>query len=218
MLKKMKKHIYLFAVLSVMCIVVMLIILDINIFCASISKRQRKISTYTQIEDVYNNVVEKVNNIKNESKEENETSIENKEENLKLGEVNIYSTNKWRIKIPKLNLDAPIMQGTDAESLRRTVGHFEQTDKWEGNVALAAHNRGYKCNFFQDIKKLEKGDIIIYSTEKGERKYKVEINTVIKETDWSYIQNTDDNRITLITCEIDKREYRRCIQAIEVIE
>ena len=130
--------------------------------------------------------------------------------------INIYKTNKWRIKIPSLNIDAPISQGTNSEALRRTVGHFEETDKWNGNVALAAHNRGYKCNFFQEIKKLKNGDIVIYSTEKGKREYKVVLNKVIKETDWTYIQNTKENRLTLITCEMNKKEYRRCVQAVEI--
>ena len=100
--------------------------------------------------------------------------------------------------------------------MRRTVGHFEETYKWDGNVALAAHNRGYKCNFFQEIRKLKDGDTIVYSTDKGQRQYKVVLNKVIKETDWTYIQNTKDNRLTLITCEMNKREYRRCVQAVEI--
>jgi len=134
----------------------------------------------------------------------------------KLENINFYSTNPWRVKIPSLRIDAPIAEGTSQEALRRTVGHFEQTDKWKGNVALAGHNRGYRCNFFQEIKQLKKGDLIIYSTKKGERKYRVIVNTVIKETDWSYIENTKDNRITLITCETNRKEYRRCIQAVEI--
>ena len=109
-----------------------------------------------------------------------------------------------------------LFRSTEAEDLRRTVGHFSGSAKWNGNVALAGHNRGYRCNFFQDIKTLKKGDVIIYCTQKGERKYQVVVNQLIKETDWKYIQNTKDNRITLITCEINKREYRRCIQAVEV--
>lgn len=145
-----------------------------------------------------------------------EKKQEETDERKKIGNIDIYSTNVWRIKIPKLNLDAPITEGTSQEALRRTVGHFEQTDKWEGNVALAGHNRGYRCNFFQEIKTLKQGDTIIYSTEKGNREYKVVVNEVIKETDWSYIQATKDNRITLITCEEEKKEFRRCIQAVEV--
>lgn len=157
----------------------------------------------------------KVQEVKLEEEQENESVEETDDRNI-IGNIDIYSTNMWRIKIPKLNLDAPITEGTSQEALRRTVGHFEQTDKWEGNVALAGHNRGYRCNFFQEIKTLKKGDKIIYFTEKGSREYKVVVNEVIKETDWKYIQDTEDNRITLITCEAGKKEYRRCIQAVEI--
>lgn len=60
--------------------------------------------------------------------------VDTKQQNNKKGtttRINIYRTNKWRIKIPSLGLDAPISQGTDSEALRRTVGHFEETDKWK---------------------------------------------------------------------------------------
>ena len=123
---------------------------------------------------------------------------------------------EWRIKIPTIKVDAKICEGVTNDVIAKTVGHFEESSKWNGNVALAAHNRGYNCNFFENIKNLSKGDIIIYSTQEGIRKYKVNINKIIKETDWTYIQNTKDNRITLITCEENKREYRRCIQAVEI--
>ena len=55
----------------------------------------------------------------------------------------------------------------------------------------------------------------LYTTN-GKKVYRVQTNKVIKETDWSYLENTKDNRITLITCEENRREYRRCIQAVEI--
>ena len=44
----------------------------------------------------------------------------------------------------------------------------------------------------------------------------VAVKEIIDEEDWSYLQETEDNRITLITCEENREEYRRCIQALEV--
>lgn len=126
--------------------------------------------------------------------------------------------NKWRIQIPKLNLDAHIEEGTTDDILLRAVGHFENTGKWNGNVCLAGHNRGYQCNFFQKIKDLKVGDEIIYCTAQGKKVYQVQTNKVILETDWSYIENTKDDRITLITCEENRGEYRRCIQGVQVSE
>ena len=123
---------------------------------------------------------------------------------------------KWRIQIPKIDLDVHIMEGTTSAVLLKAVGHFEETSKWQGNVGLAAHNRGYQCNFFAKIKNLKIGDEIIYTTTNGKKVYKIQTNKVIKDTDWSYLKSTDDNRITLITCEENRESYRRCVQAIEI--
>ena len=77
---------------------------------------------------------------------------------------------------------------------------------------------GYQVNYFGKLKDLQIGDEIIYKTKYGTRKYKVYIKTTIKDTDWSYLRNTEDNRITLITCVENKPELRRCIQALEIKE
>ncbi len=122
---------------------------------------------------------------------------------------------EWRIEIPRIELNANIAEGTTEEILDDYVGHFEENSKFDGNVGLAAHNRGYNVNYFEKIKELETGDEIIYKYDGNIRKYIVKTRQIIKETDWSYLENTEDNRITLITCVEDMPEYRRCIQAIE---
>ena len=131
-------------------------------------------------------------------------------------QVQAIKNSKWRVEIPKIGINAPIKSGTTQDVLATAVGHFPETNKWNGNVALAGHNRGYNCNFFQNIKKLKVGDSIFYHTEKGVREYKVVVNKIIYQTDWTYIQDTEDNRITLITCVENMFEYRRCVQAVEI--
>ena len=169
-----------------------------------------------QIADIYDENT-RVEEIENEATaEENDGESNNSSQNAIETLNNINFKAKWRIEIPKINVIAPIKSGTTQDVLATAVGHFEQTDKWNGNVALAGHNRGYNCNFFQNLKKLEIGDKIIYHTEKGKREYKVVVNKIIKQTDWRYIQDTEDNRITLITCVENMFEYRRCIQAVEI--
>lgn len=125
---------------------------------------------------------------------------------------------EWKIEIPKINLNTSIAEGTTQEILNNFVGHFSETSCDEGNVGLAAHNRGYKVNYFQKLKELEIGDEIIYKYNGKVRKYLVDQKDIIKETDWSYLENTADNRITLITCVEDLPEYRRCIQGVEIKE
>ncbi len=121
----------------------------------------------------------------------------------------------WKIIIPKISLEASISEGTGKEVMNKYVGHFEETSKESGNIGLAAHNRGYAVNYFARIKELKEGDEIIYKYNEFERKYKVINNKIIKDTDWESLEETEENRITLITCVENEPEYRRCIQGIE---
>ena len=153
---------------------------------------------------------------KEQNLEENEHKEPNSNEKTQTQVLEENRNKTWRIQIPKIDLDAHIAEGITSSVLLTAVGHFEETSKWQGNVGLAAHNRGYKCNFFQDIKNLQIGDEIIYTTANNKKVYKVQTNKVISQTDWSYLQNTKDNRITLITCEENRKDCRRCVQAVEV--
>ena len=126
--------------------------------------------------------------------------------------------NNWSIEIPEINLTAEIAEGTSAEIMNKYVGHFEDTKIEYGNIGLAAHNRGYPVNYFQDLKKLKEGNEIIYKHGDYVMTYEVKTIEIIENTDWSYLKNTEDNRITLITCVENEPKYRRCIQGVEKIE
>lgn len=125
------------------------------------------------------------------------------------------SNYKWSIEIPAINLKAQIEEGTTKEVMDAYVAHFTETSKEKGNIGLAAHNRGYKVNYFQDLKKLKTGDEIIYKYNKFKKTYVVETIKIIKDTDWTYLEETEENKITLITCVENEPEYRRCVQGIE---
>ena len=66
-------------------------------------------------------------------------------------------------------------------------------------MCLAAHNRGYKHNYFSRIKELKEGDEITYRYKDIERTYIVTKHNIIKNTESSNLQNTDQYIITLIT-------------------
>ena len=121
----------------------------------------------------------------------------------------------WQIEIPKIFLIADISEGTTKGVLNQYVGHFERTSKENGNIGLAAHNRGYDVNYFKDLKLLKEGDEIKYKHNEFEKIYEVEKCRIIKDTEWKYLEETEENMLTLITCVENQPEYRRCIQAIE---
>ena len=123
--------------------------------------------------------------------------------------------NNWYIQIDKIALKAPIQEGTSKEILDDYVGHFEESSKNLGNVCLAAHNRGYKNNYFSRLKELQEGDEIKYIYQDVERTYIVTKHEIIQNTDWSHLEPTEENTITLITCVENEPEYRRCIQGME---
>lgn len=123
--------------------------------------------------------------------------------------------NNWYIQIDKIALKAPIQEGTSKEILDDYVGHFEESSKDLGNICLAAHNRGYKNNYFSRLKELQEGDEIKYIYKDIEKIYIVTKHEIIQNTDWSNLEPTEENTITLITCVENEPKYRRCIQGIE---
>ncbi len=119
------------------------------------------------------------------------------------------------LTIEKIDLKAEVKDGSSQEILKEYIGHMPETSKYEGNIGLAAHNRGTEYAYFARINELERGDKIKYKTKFYERTYIVNKKVVIYDTDWSYLEATRDNRITMITCIANKPDQRLCIQAIE---
>ena len=120
-----------------------------------------------------------------------------------------------QLKIPKLGLSVKVYEDESLESLAKGAGHFKSTSCWDGNVGIAGHNRGV-TNHFGQIHTLTAGDRITYTTQLGTRTYEVYYVGQIEETDFTHLDRTSDNIITLITCVRDVRNMRWCVQAREV--
>lgn len=121
-----------------------------------------------------------------------------------------------QLKIPNLNVDVKIYEGTDSKTLAKGAGHFEDTSIWDGNVALAAHNRGVN-NHFGQIHTLQLGDTITLTTKLGTRTYEVTSVSKVSETDRSGLAASKTNMLTLYTCVRNQSGYRWCVQAAEVV-
>lgn len=119
-----------------------------------------------------------------------------------------------KIEIPALDLSVGIYQGTDSKTLAKGVGHFEDTSIWEGNVCLAAHNRGAN-SYFGQIHSLNIGDKITLTTKLGTRTYHVTDVSKVSETDRSGLADSGENMLTLYTCVRNQRDQRWCVTAVE---
>ena len=118
------------------------------------------------------------------------------------------------LKIPAIGLTVKVYQGTDSAALKKGAGHFTNTSIWDGNVALAGHNRGVN-NHFGQIHTLEAGDIITLITALGTRTYAVASVEKVSVNDSSGTAPTTDNRVTLYTCVMNQPEYRWKVTAVQ---
>ena len=146
------------------------------------------------------------------------STLEEHKDEKKDTQKSVESLGEWYIEIPAINLIAPIEEGTNLEILNTKIGHFTDTNLQNGNIGLAAHNRGYEINYFKDLKKLKMDDKIIYTYKDFKKTYIVDTIEIIESSDWSYLEKTEENKITLITCVENEPKYRRCVQAKELIE
>ena len=126
----------------------------------------------------------------------------------------------FRMKIPKINLNDGkgfmVVEGVDAESLRRGPGHYPSCRKgfadplctgfpaaWpgeKGRVIISGHRTTYLQPFF-DIDKLSKGDEIFIETRWGDFTYVVYKQQVVAPDDPTIVIRKQDAReLVLTTC------------------
>jgi len=102
------------------------------------------------------------------------------------------------IQVPRLGLDAMVIQGESARNLQRAVGHLSNSampGEW-GNVALAGH----RDTFFRPLRNIRAGDEIRFKTAGGAFKYRVASIEIIGPRDTKVLQPSSGRDLTLITC------------------
>ncbi len=106
-----------------------------------------------------------------------------------------------RIRIPSIEVDAPVVFGDDWESLKLGVGMNTASSAagQKGNVILSGHNDIFG-EVFRDLDKLNPGDEIIVLTEKNAYTYSVQDSTVVMPNQVEVMAQTTDATVTLISC------------------
>ena len=100
------------------------------------------------------------------------------------------------LTIPAIGVNTKIYEGTSTASMAKGAAHFSDTSIWDGNVCLAAHNRGTNA-IFGKIHTLTAGDTITLTTKLGTRTYAVVSIEKVQETDTSGTAATSYNQVTL---------------------
>jgi sortase A len=102
------------------------------------------------------------------------------------------------ISVPRLQLEAVVVQGDSADDLKRAVGHLSNSalPGEHGNVALAAH----RDTFFRPLRDIRIGDEIKLKTREHNYGYVVESMEVVAPSDISVLQPSTGHDLTLLTC------------------
>jgi sortase A len=102
------------------------------------------------------------------------------------------------LRIPRLRLEAPVLEGTDEWTLDRAVGHIEGTALPEevGNVGIAGHRDG----FFRALKDIAEGDVLELALPGRVRRYRVDKVSIVHQDDVDVLASTAGARLTLVTC------------------
>jgi sortase A len=102
------------------------------------------------------------------------------------------------LRIPRIHVEVPVLEGTDDLSLNRGVGHVPGTANPDekGNVAIAGHRDG----FFRGLKDVALGDRIEMDTTQGTKNYLIDRITIVDRNDVSVLKSRSRASLTLVTC------------------
>lgn len=120
-----------------------------------------------------------------------------------------YADGDVQLIIPKLDVDVPVMNGVDADTLLRGVGLYDYAQlpgEAGANVSIAGHRNGLRNGKITDnmpfyyLDTLEEGDYLYLRDGDTIYQYRWESAEVVEPDDWGPIYRQDHACLTLTTC------------------
>jgi sortase A len=102
------------------------------------------------------------------------------------------------LRIPKIGLEVPVLDGTDDVSLNRGVGRIAGTahEVESGNMGIAGHRDG----FFRGLKDIMRGDVVELETIDARASYVVDELEIVDPSDTAVLRPRSKPAVTLVTC------------------
>lgn len=140
--------------------------------------------------------------------------------------VSAFNDNKYYLTIPKINAQAPIIEGVDPfneQGYRKALGggiaHAKNTSlpNEPGRIYLFAHSsdspfRITRYNtIFLRLNELKNGDIIKINKNDKEYKYEVVDKKELWPNDIQYLQKSESNQLILQTCTPIGTSFKRLL-------
>ncbi len=106
-----------------------------------------------------------------------------------------------RIRIPSIDLDTVVVQGTDTASLQKGPGHYPETAfPGQGRtIGIAGHRTTYLAPF-HDINEVADGDEITLEMPYGTFTYEVEKHEIVDPEQTEIVDDVGYERLVLTAC------------------
>jgi sortase A len=103
-----------------------------------------------------------------------------------------------RFEVPRLHLSYVVLEGTDARTLDKSIGHVEGTANigQPGNIGIAGHRNTH----FRKLEWIRRDDEIRLSSSDAEFCYRVEWVRLFKPGDLEVLDPSHGPALTLVTC------------------
>jgi sortase A len=124
-----------------------------------------------------------------------------------------------RIRIPKVGVDWPLIEGVQPEQLDISPGHMPRTAMpgQFGNAVLAGHRSTFGAPF-SDLDLLVPGDEIEVDTGIGTHTYAVVSTEIVLPTGMWTVQHRDGGWLTLVTCHPKGSNAQRMIVFARLVD
>ena len=113
-----------------------------------------------------------------------------------------YVDKSITLRIPRLDFEGPVLDGTTLEILKEGVGLFEQAQlpgPENRNVSIAGHRDIHGKEFYY-IDTMVEGDLIYLDYQGKEYTYQVEEIMIVNPDDWEPVRIKDYSCISLQSC------------------
>lgn len=102
------------------------------------------------------------------------------------------------LRIPKISLEVPVLEGTDDLTLNRGVGRIEGTALVgeNGNIGIAGH----RDSFFRGLKDIKVGDRVELEGKESTETYVVDHLQIVDPNNVGVLQPGSKPSLTLVTC------------------
>ena len=105
------------------------------------------------------------------------------------------------VRIPKIDLEMLIFDGSSESSLTKGIGMIEPKKEFGvNNVGLAGHRSTTKGKQFNRLDELSLRDIVEVKTEEGTYEYEVVQTFVVDQKEVGVLEDRKEPLLTLVTC------------------